>query len=170
MIFPDLTDPRLWPIYGFAVLVALPVLVFGGKPERYLLGVVVLMLPLQLLLLNYLGRWQVFQTVDGTSVATDLIGLAGITVIMLYADRVWTIFAFGLQLIAVLGHFLHSVVFLERYSYVTFKTWPTMLIIPLILLGTILYQLRKRSGGTVRDWYPYKKMAEFRRIARETEL
>ena len=170
-ILPDLADTRLWPAYLIALIALVVVWLFGGKPEKAALATLFAMLAVQIGLLNAIGRWQIYNNqVDGVSVVVDTMGVIGLGVIMHYADRLWTIAALSFQALALLGHVVQAFAELHGYAYVAYKTWPTMIVLSLVLVGVVERLVRVHLLNKNRDWVNYKQLREFRAIARRANL
>lgn len=168
--FPNLLDHGLWAIYLLLAGSCGLGLALGGKPERYGVGALIFMFAVQIALLAFTGDEQ-YESLDWASLATDLTGFVLFMALALNANRTWPIVAAALQLLAVLGHLLQGTSELVAFAYITFKTWPTMLIAYVLLpVGAIRHARRLRIRGSDRDWFPYKRYAEFRGIARDANL
>gem|GEM_PF-1123595 len=165
--FPDFADPRIWPIYLAAFFLISLVSIFGGKPERWGVVVLMVMLVVQRFIVALMTGRDIFLEVDPASLVADLIGLLGFAVIMCNARRLWPILAFALQLLTVLGHLLQGTSEMVAYTYMTFKSFPTMIIVLVVALATIAHQWRLRRDREDPAWIPYTEYAKFRRMARE---
>lgn len=169
MIEADITDPRIWPVLAASFTLFAFILAFGGKPERWGVATLLLMLLAQSAIVSTLTHGLFFQSVDPASFVADSIGLTGFTAIMWRARRLWPILAFALQLLAVIGHLLQATSQMVAYTYVTFKSFPTMTIILIVLIATYAHQRRLRRDGGDPDWVPYKEYGRFRKMARELQ-
>ena len=164
--FPDFADSRIWSVYVAAFSLLSLTLIFGGKPERWGVGVLALMLVAQNSVVALFTEKDIFLSIDPASLTADLIGLVGFTVIILNARRLWPILAFALQLLTVLGHLLQTTSEMVAYTYVTFKSYPTMTIVVVAALASIAHQFRLRRNGEDPDWVAYRAYAQFRKELR----
>ena len=162
MIFPDVTYLSIFGAYIAFAIVMVWAGWRGGGPERA--GVLVLlgMLVLQITTRNIEGELQALEAFDWPTFLADLFGAAAFIVIAIWADRVWPIRAWTLQGLAVLGHLLQASAEMIGYTFVALGIWPTMLVMPLLVIGTEAHQYRLRRDGKDRDWVPLKQYADIR--------
>ncbi|UAB78963.1 hypothetical protein INR77_04495 [Erythrobacter sp. SCSIO 43205] len=165
----DLLDARIWPVFAIALGLLGMSFTLGGKPERWGICVLIFMLIAQGMIVSFFTGGIYFSDIDPASLTADVVGLAGFTVILCNARRLWPIAAFALQLLAVLGHFLQSISEMVAYTYVTFKSYPTMSIVIIVAIAALAHQWRLRAKGEDPDWVPYTEYAKFRRIARDLQ-
>ena len=169
MLLPDLSDPRIVLFYTIAFSILGLAALFGGKPERWGVAVLLLMLVVQRLVVALITGADTYDQLDPASLAGDLTGLIGFTIIMSRARRLWPIVAWALQFLTLVGHLLQSSTFMAAYSYVSFKSWPTLVVIVLMGLAAIAHRWRLHRNGEDLDWVPYKSYRQFRTLTRELQ-
>ena len=177
MSLPDLSDPRIAAFFAALIPILGLVTWLGGfkrtdgwfTPERCGVMTLVAMVAAQSLL--YDGpRANVFDELDTVALTSDLIGFAGFTLIALNADRVWPLFAAGFQLIAVVAHIVRAMRLesaMAEHAYNVLKAVPTSVVIVFVLIGALWRLKRALRGEAIREWVPFKKYAEIRRLPDE---
>ncbi|WP_298469455.1 hypothetical protein [uncultured Erythrobacter sp.] len=137
-----------------AVTLCLAALVLGGGPERAV--------ALTWLVVFQLGDWAYDSVVEAGPALADIYPFpitidvcAGLmlTGIALYANRNYTLFIAGMQVLAVTVHFVRSM--FEAVSPVTFNAMvlaPGWLLLIFLGIGLTRHILRKRKYGAYRDW------------------
>ena len=163
ILLPDLSHISIYAAYLSLACVMVWVGVRGGGPERACAVVLFLMLVLQVGLRNIAGHGQLLDHLDWPTLAADIFGTIALVAITLYADRVWIIRALTLQGLALFSHLLQTMAEMTGYTFVTLGIWPTMLIMPLMIIGTELHQFRLRRDGKDRDWVPLQKYEAIRK-------
>ena len=137
-----------YSILGVSLFVAFRT---GGRPERLGASILVAMLVLQLCGRLIFTEAQ-FATLDGFSLASDLIGLIGFTVLGYFANRFWCIWAASFQLLSVSAHFARIAdVAVEPLVYALMRSSPTLLAILAMLAGTANYhrRMQRRQATTL---------------------
>ncbi|MEL7198334.1 MAG: hypothetical protein AAGL10_08465 [Pseudomonadota bacterium] len=150
----------------FAALVLAWIL--GGKPEKAGVYTLAAMFAAQAVLYSTVGNPQ-FDQIDVIAVTSDVIGLLVFTLIALNADRVWPFLAAAMQLISGMAHLTHGFRVMLGQSYVDFNAYPTAIVLFLLIAGTLLHRYRLHRHGKDRDWVPFQRYAEFRRLAQDAE-
>jgi hypothetical protein len=125
----------------------------GGAPERADALVFVLMAVFQ-----FSGRLffdRVFSTVDLLGFATDLLALAGFTLIALQANRIWPLFIAAMQLLSCVSHFGREVSDkVEPLVYAVLMAGPTAVGQVILLAGTLAHRRRIKRGIRMESWTP----------------
>lgn len=137
-----------------AVTLCLAALALGGGPERAV--------ALTWLVVFQLGDWAYDLMVETSPALAEVYPFpvpidvcAGLMLIgiALYANRNYTLFIAGMQVLAVTAHFVRSV--FEAVSPVTFNAMvvaPGWLMLIFFGIGLTRHILRKRKFGAYRDW------------------
>ncbi|MEP0392425.1 hypothetical protein [Erythrobacter sp.] len=112
----------------------------------------------------------VYRELDLIALTSDIVGLAGFTLIALYASRIWSLFSAGIQLIALLTHFVrltreNSEMAVMAYNLM--KGVPTIAVALIVLLAAALRWRKVRRGKPVRDWVPWRKYERYRALQNE---
>ncbi len=168
MTLPDITHPGVAAFIA-ALLIALVVAwMLGGKPEKAGVYTLVTMFAAQAILYSTIGSPE-FDQIDIIAVTSDAIGLLGFTLIALNADRLWPFFAASMQLISVLAHLTHGFRAMLGQSYVDFNAYPTAMVLLALITGALLHRYRIYRHGKDRDWVPFARYDDFRKLARNCE-
>jgi hypothetical protein len=94
-----------------------------------------------------------YRQVDPGHLAIDLYLLAGLLAIALKADRQWTLWAAGAQVVAVLSHPVRLVSGgVAQLAYAVMIQAPSYLQTALIFVGIAFVALRRRTPRSARRW------------------
>jgi hypothetical protein len=123
----------------------------GGPPERLGAAVLIAMAVVQIAAHQLIpGR---FDNVDPAGFTVDLMGFVGMTVIALYADRIWPLWTAALQLLACAAHVVRLLsIEVEPLVYGTMKSGATFVVLFLLMIGTAMHQYRVRRHGADPSW------------------
>lgn len=124
---------------------------FGGAPERWT-GVMFVAAASA----TY-GLYRVptlrFYTIEWAVALVDLVLLAGLTVILLRADRFWPIAMFAVQGVAVLAHVIKSFdASIVRHAYAIAIVVPSYATLLILTAGVIRHRGRLGRAGRDLDW------------------
>lgn len=124
---------------------------FGGAPERWMaamfLGAALLSR------LAYSAEATRFHSVERWVAVVDLVLLAGITVLLLRADRFWPIAMFATHGVTVLAHLVKRLdLSIVRHAYAISIVAPAYLTLLILLVAVVRHRLRLRHAGRDLDW------------------
>lgn len=124
---------------------------YGGAPER----VTAAMLAAAALLshLLYQAPPLRYYTVESSVAIVDVLLLAGITVVLLTADRFWPIAMFAAHGVTVLAHAIKTMdVSIIRHAYAISIAAPAYATLAILFVAIVRHQSRLRSDGADRAW------------------
>ena len=166
------SDTRAWfqdvLVYGLCVIAIL----WGAGPERAAIAIWWTCLELPDLAYRYVLGMDVLLTgVDGYLAAKDLAaGLLWI-VLALYANRNYTLWIAGTQLLAMGSHVARGLVeSISPIAYIFMVVAPGWIQLALMVVGFSRHILRRRKYGVYRDWRVIKKPLDFEALAQGTGL
>lgn len=123
----------------------------GGQPERLCATVLVAMYVIQTGAVLVIPRR--FNQFDPTGLAMDLVSFLAISVIALFADRKWLLWAAALQLLACGAHLVRIIsIKVEPLVYGTMKSGPTIAVLCILAFGTEMHRRRLRRNGVDPSW------------------
>ena len=136
----------------YSILVA--ALIWGAGPERAVIATWVVFFELAKMPHDLIWARSVqLQSVDGLWAATDLGASVSWVMIALYANRNYTLFIAGLQLLAVAAHVTRGwLEIISPFAYVTMFTAPGWLQLFLMAAGLFRHAQRERRYGPYREW------------------
>lgn len=144
---------------GLALLALPAALIWGEWPER--MGAFAL---LSSLAIHRYYHWLVpgiglYTGVDLAHLTLDLYLLVAFLAIALWADRQWTLWAAGAQIVAVLGHFVRLIATdVAQLAYAIMIRAPSWLQIGLVLLGIGFVRIRLNTRVTRRSAPPWLRL------------
>lgn len=136
----------------FLILVVAAAWRVGGKPERYMASIYLLMLVISLLgaiLLDDFGGS--LRQSQNYRLLLDFTALIAVTTVALRYDRWWTLWVGSVQLLAVIAHVLKLTgLSIHPLVYGVMERWPTWIAIALTGMGTLLHYRRstRTAQGT----------------------
>lgn len=148
------------------LLLSICAILWGARPERFAIGIWLLFLEVPTLMYREVLENQMFVTgVDVYLAAADaLAGLAWIT-LALFANRSYTLWIAGAQLLAVGAHISRALIeSISPISYLFMVIAPGWLILLAMSIGFTRHILRKRKFGEYRDWRISRKQMSFRSV------
>ncbi|WP_210357504.1 MULTISPECIES: hypothetical protein [Sphingomonas] len=123
----------------------------GGQPEKIVAGMFVLAYVATMA--GYSGMPARFARIEPYVAAIDIAVLAGVTVVLLRADRFWPIAAFAAQGVAVLTHLIKLIdPGIVRQAYAIALAAPGWLAVLILLAGVVRHARRAAIFGRQRDW------------------
>jgi hypothetical protein len=137
-----------------SIFLALAIWRWGAAPERWVIGVLVSAMLMPLYAFEVLGLGNVaFGPNAWFWVVADLAAAAGFTVIALHANRNYTLWVAGFQLVAVSAHAVKGMVdAVSPLAYLILATGPSYGQILVIFAGLIRHVMRERRFGQYRAW------------------
>ncbi len=132
---------------------ALLSIIKGGVPER--LAAASLVTGAIATLLSYSALTDRFYSVEYGVMAIDIVLLAALVAIALYANRFWPLALAALQFASVLAHVAKLIdVSMGPWSYAfLLKAWAYPMLLSLVV-GTVRHQVRLKRFGVDRPWSP----------------
>lgn len=123
----------------------------GGGPERWMAGILLLMLLADQLL--HLAVPVRYEAVDIGHFAIDIFGAVATAALALVAHRFWPMAAAVLQLLPLLAHFSRFVnIAMHPAAYMIMQVSASWLLPPLLVLATWRHQQRLRRNGSDPSW------------------
>ena len=143
--------------YALFFITLLAAWIWGGKPER--IGGAIHLALACLQGAFYLVVPPSFASLDGISLLTDALGLAGFGWLALAANRMWPIWAASLQLLSLAGHFARwAQLEIAPYAYSLLRTAPTALGLLVLLLAVVVHRKRLKQSGQDRPWVDWRAL------------
>lgn len=137
-------------LYGLTIFA----LFWGANPERMAIGIwwACFELP-SLALLNWFGYQLSVTDIDPFLASKDIIAATFWTALALYANRNYTLWIAGVQLVAVGSHVARGMVEeIAPIAYVFLVVVPGWMQLLLMLTGFVRHFYRTRKYGKYRDW------------------
>jgi hypothetical protein len=151
LLAPDL---RYFAQDILVVGVCLAAFVWGGGPERVVAAswLLIFELPMIIYRAAFGGDFQLTH-VDLVLATTDLLAGGVWILIALYANRSYTLWIAGLQILAISAHLARGMAeSISPIAYVTMVVAPGWLQLFLLAGGVLFHVRRKRRFGDYRDW------------------
>lgn len=124
---------------------------FGGAPERWTAAMFVAAAFASHLV--YTAPAVRYSSVERAVAFVDLTLLAGLTVILIRADRFWPILMFAVHGVTVLSHLIKSIdASIVRRAYVIAIAAPGYATLLLLICAVARHHQRKRLSGDDPDW------------------
>lgn len=147
-------DPRYIAQDVLALSVCLAAFIWGGGPERMVAAtwLLVFELPMTVYRAVFGGDFQL-ATVDAILATTDV--LAGVIwiVVALYANRSYTLWIAGLQILAISAHLARGIAeAIAPIAYLTMVVAPGWFQLFFLAGGVLFHIRRKKRFGDYRDW------------------
>lgn len=124
----------------------------GGEPEKFGAAVIALNMCIDLVVLEFVGRWD-FSRFSTTRFVIDVAEFGLLFCLALKANRVWPIFSAAAQLVAVGGSL--AVLGSEggmQIAYWAVTQMPLFGQLLALFFGTLLHSRRQAMIGPYRDW------------------
>lgn len=141
------------------ILLALACFLRGGGPERYAATILLAMQAVDRIyhFIATGGRsiWIVsdYTTIDLGHLLIDAVSMVCFAILALRANRVYTLWIGGLQLVMVLSHFGRELAAtIHPLAYAISSYTPFYLQTTILLIGLMLHVRRMREWGSYRDW------------------
>ena len=149
-----LSEPRLYAQALLAWVICIAALVWGGGPERVVAGTWLVVFELGIRLLpRALGEGLQLITVDVWLLSADLCAGAVWICTALYANRNYTLWIAGLQLLAMTSHLAKGLVeSISTISYAFMAVTPSWFQLAFLAIGVVRHVQRKRRYGSYCDW------------------
>ncbi|AXJ95301.1 MULTISPECIES: hypothetical protein [unclassified Sphingomonas] len=123
----------------------------GGQPEKIVAGIFVA--AYLATFASYTAAPARFARIEPFVAAIDIAVLAGVTLVLLRADRFWPIAAFAAQGVAVLTHLIKLIdPGIVRKAYAIALAAPGWLAVLILLAGVVRHARRAATFGRQRDW------------------
>lgn len=137
-------------LYGLSALT----LVWGATPERMAIGIWWLCFELpKLVFLDWFGYQISLTNIDPYLATKDIAAAIFWTALALYANRNYTLWIAGIQLVAVGSHLARGIVeAIAPIAYVFLVIVPGWMQLLVMAIGLARHVLRKRQFGSYRDW------------------
>jgi hypothetical protein len=137
-----------------SVLLALAIWRWGGAPERWSIGLLVVLMLLPIYTFEWLKLGDnAFGPFAWVWVATDLIAAAGFILIAVYANRNYPLWVAGFQVVAVSAHAVKGLIdTVTPLAYLILAIGPSYCQILLIFAGFVRHVMRQRRFGHYRAW------------------
>lgn len=133
-------------------------LIWGGFPERGVALTWLIVFELaSVIATSVFGHNNQLVTIDTINAAKDVIAGLLFVSIALFANRMYTLWIAGLQLLAVFGHLSRGLSeLMSPIAYAVMQTVPGWLQLFMLGFGVLFHIRRKRKFGKYRDWrLPY---------------
>lgn len=140
--------------HGAGILLGMAMLRWGGGPERWAAVVFLstIILPTAAST-RLLGAAMIFGSYSWIYVLLDLIAGAAFLLIALYANRNYTLWIAGFQLVAIGAHAARGLVdAISPLAYAILAVGPSYCQLALLLAGFLRHLARRRRYGDYRDW------------------
>ena len=149
-----LSEPRIYTQALLAWIICIAALVWGGGPERAVAVTWLLVFELGSRILPPLvGEGYQFDSVDTWLGTADLLAGSLWVLIALYANRNYTLWIAGLQLLAMTSHLAKGLVeTISPIAYAVMAVTPSWFQLAFLAIGVVRHVQRKRRYGSYRDW------------------
>jgi hypothetical protein len=143
---------RAWFVYGAIAILVVLSFWKGGGPERAVVSTFAGMIATDNAYHAILGSGT-YLSVDSVHLAIDVLGLAALYVIALYANRVYTLWIAAAQIIAVLSHFYRGIMpHVDQLAYAIMIRLPSYVMTLALVLGLVFHLIRTRRVGSYPSW------------------
>jgi len=143
----DVQDYLAWAICVAA-------LIWGGGPERAVAITWLLFFKLVPGAYDVFGStWDFQGGVNFFIASIDILAAASWVMIALYANRIYTLWIAGLQVLAVIAHLASAIAEpISSPAYAVMAITPSWMQLLLLAIGLVGHLVRKRQFGAYRDW------------------
>jgi len=138
---------------GLALVVCITALIWGGAPERILALAWVVLFEIANYFQNWVNPGGRLEAVDWYLAMLDIIGGIVFVWVALAANRNYTLWIAGLQVLAMIAHLARGLAdAVSPVAYITMVIAPGWLQLIFLGIGVSRHIMRKRKYGNYRDW------------------